>query len=96
MTRDEIFKKLQAEVTIRGPGPGTFYTQPINVFLNRSDKPYEELEEINFRNYLLYLMNRGDLTAVADSEASGASVSRNAGAAGISEASICRQEKCPA
>ena len=64
MTKKEIFAKLQTEVTIRGLSPGTYYTymRAIDLFLNWSDKPYEELEEIDFRNYLLYLINRGDLT----------------------------------
>ena len=69
MTKEEIFAKLQTEVTIRGLSPGTYYTymhytymRAIDLFLNWSDKPYEELEEIDFRNYLLYLINRGNLT----------------------------------
>lgn len=64
MTKDEIFEKLQTEVTIRGLSPGTYYTykRAIDLFLNWSDKPYEELAEMDFRNYLLYLINRGDLT----------------------------------
>ena len=64
MTKDEIFKKLQTEVTIRGLSPGTYYTykRAIDLFLNWTNKPYEELEEIDFRNYLLFLINRGDLT----------------------------------
>ena len=64
MTKDEIFEKLQTEVTIRGLSPGTYYTykRAIDLFLNWSGKPYEELAEMDFRNYLLYLINRGDLT----------------------------------
>ena len=64
MTKEEIFAKLQTEVTIRGLSPGTYYAYmwAIDLFLNWSDKPYEELEEIDFRNYLLYLINRGNLT----------------------------------
>ena len=64
MTKKEIFAKLQTEITIRGLSPGTYYTymRAIDLFLNWSDKPYEELEEIDFRNYLLYLINRGNLT----------------------------------
>ena len=64
MTKDEIFEKLQTEVTIRGLSPGTYYTykRAIDLFLNWTNKPYEELEEIDFRNYLLFLINRGDLT----------------------------------
>ena len=64
MTKKEIFAKLQTEITIRGLSPGTYYTymRAIDLFLNWSDKPYEELEDIDFRNYLLYLINRGNLT----------------------------------
>ena len=64
MTKDEIFEKLQTEVTIRGLSPGTYYTykRAIDLFLNWTNKPYEKLEEIDFRNYLLFLINRGDLT----------------------------------
>ena len=42
MTKDEIFKKLQTEVTIRGLSPGTYYTykRAIDLFLNWADKPY--------------------------------------------------------
>ena len=52
MTKEEIFAKLQTEVTIRGLSPGTYYTykRAIGLFLNWSGKPYEELEEIDFRN----------------------------------------------
>lgn len=58
MTKDEIFEKLQTEVTIRGLSPGTYYTykRAIDLFLNWTNKPYEELEEIDFRNYLLFLI----------------------------------------
>lgn len=59
MTKEEIFAKLQTEVTIRGLSPGTYYTymRAIDLFLKWSDKPYEELEEIDFRNYLLNLVH---------------------------------------
>ena len=64
MTKEEIFEKLQTEVTIRGLSPGTYYTykRAIDLFLNWANKPYEALEEIDFRNYLFYLINRGNLT----------------------------------
>ena len=63
MTKEEIFEKLQTEVKIRGLSPGTYktYMRAIDLFLNWADKPYEELEEADFRNYLLYLIDRGDL-----------------------------------
>ena len=58
MTKKEIFAKLQTEVTIRGLSPGTYYTykRAIDLFLNWSGKPYEELEEIVFRNSLLAMI----------------------------------------
>ncbi len=64
MTKDEIFEKLQTEVNIRGLSHGTYYTykRAMELFFDWADKPYEELEEIDFRNYLLYLINRGDLS----------------------------------
>ena len=64
MTKDDIFEKLQTEITIRGMSPSTYHTymRAIDLFLKWSDKPYEELDEMDFRNYLLYLINRGDLT----------------------------------
>ena len=64
MTKEEIFKRLQTEITIRGLSPGTYntYMRAIDLFLNWSDKPFEELEEVDFRNYLLYLINRGNLS----------------------------------
>ncbi len=48
MTKEEIFAKLQTEVTIRGLSAGTYHTymRAIDLFLNWSDKPYEKLEEI--------------------------------------------------
>ena len=63
MTKEEIFEKLQTEVKIRGLSPGTYktYMRAIDLFLNWANKPYEDLEEIDFRNYLLFLINRGDL-----------------------------------
>ena len=64
MTKEEIFKRLQTEITIRGLSPGTYntYMRAIDLFLNWSDKPFEKLEEVDFRNYLLYLINRGNLS----------------------------------
>ena len=64
MTKEEIFERLQTEITIRGLSPGTYntYMRAIDLFLNWSDKPFEKLEEVDFRNYLLYLINRGNLS----------------------------------
>ena len=64
MTKEEIYEKLQTEVKIRGLSSGTNYTykNAIDLFLNWSGKPIETLEEADFRNYLLYLIDRGDLS----------------------------------
>ncbi len=63
MTKDEIFKKLDTEVKLRGLSPGTYrtYKSSIDLFLSWVGKPYELLEESDFREYLIYLVNRGDL-----------------------------------
>ena len=64
MTKEEIYEKLQTEVKIRGLSPGTNYTykNAIDLFLNWAGKPFETLEEADFRNYLLFLINRRDLS----------------------------------
>ncbi|MBQ6779238.1 MAG: site-specific integrase [Acidaminococcaceae bacterium] len=63
MTKEEIFKKLDTEVKLRGLSPGTYktYKHSINLFLFWVGKPYELLEERDFREYLIYLVNRGNL-----------------------------------
>ena len=64
MTKEEIYEKLETEVKLRGLSPKTYitYKNSIGLFLDWADKPYEGLEEIDFRNYLIYLVNRGDLS----------------------------------
>ena len=64
MTKEEIYEKLDTEVKLRGLSPGTYktYKSSIALFLDWTNKPYEDLEEIDFRNYLIYLVNRGDLS----------------------------------
>ena len=64
MTKEEIYEKLDTEVKLRGLSPRTCktYKNAIGLFLDWADKPYEDLEEIDFRNYLIYLVNRGDLS----------------------------------
>ena len=64
MTKEEIYEKLQTEIKIRGLSPGTNYTykNAIELFLNWAGKPLETLEEADFRNYLLFLINRRDLS----------------------------------
>ena len=60
MTKEEIYEKLDTEVKLRGLSPRTYktYKNSIGLFLDWADKPYEYLEEIDFRNYLIYLVNR--------------------------------------
>ncbi len=63
MTKEEIWEKLATEVKLRGFSPQTFHTYKcnINVFLDWAGKPYEELDEEDFRNYLIYLINEGEI-----------------------------------
>ena len=58
MTKEEIREKLELEFKIRGYSPKTLkaYQYAINRFLDWADKPYEELDERDFRNYLIYLV----------------------------------------
>ena len=60
MTKEEIYEMLDTEVKLRGLSPRTYktYKNSIGLFLDWADKPYEYLEEIDFRNYLIYLVNR--------------------------------------
>ena len=61
MTKEEIWEKLATEVKLRGFSPQTYHTYKcnINTFLDWAGKPYEELDEEDFRNYLIFLINEG-------------------------------------
>ena len=61
MTKEEIWEKLATEVKLRGFSPQTFHTYKCNIngFLDWAGKPYEELDEEDFRNYLIFLINEG-------------------------------------
>ena len=61
MTKEEIWEKLATEVKLRGFSPQSYHTYKcnINAFLDWAGKPYEELDEEDFRNYLIYLINEG-------------------------------------
>ena len=61
MTKEEIWEKLATEAKLRGFSPQTFHTYKcnINAFLDWGGKPYEELDEEDFRNYLIFLINEG-------------------------------------
>ncbi len=57
MTKEEIFEALAAEIKLRGMSSGTYKTYKcgMTLFLDWAGKPYEELDEEDFRKYLLYL-----------------------------------------
>ena len=59
MTKEEIWEKLAIEFKLRGLSPLSYktYKTNISVFLDWCNKPYEDLEEEDFRNYLIYLVN---------------------------------------
>ena len=61
MTKEEIWEKLATEVKLRGFSPQTYHTYKCNIngFLDWAGKPYEELDEDDFRNYLIFLINEG-------------------------------------
>lgn len=61
MTKEEVWEKLQTEIKLRGMSPNSYKTYKANIsmFLDWCNKPYEELEEDDFRNYLIYLVNEG-------------------------------------
>ena len=61
MTKEEIWEKLATEVKLRGFSPQSYHTYKcnINAFLDWAGKPYEELDEEDFRNYLIFLINEG-------------------------------------
>ena len=61
MTKEEIWEKLATEAKLRGFSPASYdtYKANISLFLDWSDKPYEDLDEEDFRNYLIYIINEG-------------------------------------
>ena len=63
MTKEEIWEKLETEIKMRGYSPLTFgaYKSGISVFLDWCNKPYEDLDEEDFRNYLIYLTKEGQV-----------------------------------
>lgn len=63
MTREEIWEKLKTEVKLRGYSPLTIntYKAGISTFLDWCDKPYEDLDEEDFRNYLIHIIEEGKI-----------------------------------
>ena len=61
MTKEEIWEKLETEIKMRGYSPLTFgvYKSGISTFLDWCNKPYEDLDEEDFRNYLIHLTKEG-------------------------------------
>jgi len=63
MTREEIWEKPKTEVKLRGYSPLTIntYKAGISTFLDWCDKPYEDLDEEDFRNYLVHIIEEGKI-----------------------------------
>ena len=63
MTKEEIWEKLETEIKMRGYSPLTFgvYKTAISAFLDWCNKPYEDLDEEDFRNYLIHLTKEGQV-----------------------------------
>ena len=59
MTKEEIWEKLATEAKLRGFSPASYHTCKANIslFLDWSNKPYEVLDEEDFRNYLKLLQS---------------------------------------
>ena len=61
MTREEIWEQLKTEIKLRGYSPLTIntYKAGISTFLDWCNKPYEDLDEEDFRNYLIHIIEEG-------------------------------------
>lgn len=55
MTKEEIWEKLETEFKLRGYSQKSIgtYKAGITTFLDWANKPYEDLDEEDFRNYLI-------------------------------------------
>ncbi len=74
MTKEEIWEKLAEEVKLRGFSPLSYETYKTNIsmFLDWCDKPYEDLDEEDFRNYLIHMINEGKLKPATINNRNGA------------------------
>ena len=74
MTKEEIWEKLAEEVKLRGFSPLSYYTYKSNIttFLDWCNKPYEDLDEEDFRNYLIHIINEGRLKPATINSKNGA------------------------
>ena len=62
MTNEEVFSRAYDEVRLRGLSPKTVvsYLGRLKLFLKYfNDRPIEEMNEIEIREYLLYLLDSG-------------------------------------
>jgi len=74
MTKEEIWEKLAEEIKLRGFSPLSYHTYKTNIstFLDWCDKPYEDLDEEDFRNYLIHIINEGKLKPATINNKNGA------------------------
>ena len=63
MTKEEIRKKPETEFKLRGYSQKNIdtYKAGITTFLDWANKPYDDLDEEDFRNYLIHIIQEGRL-----------------------------------
>ena len=63
MTKEEIWERLETEFKLRGYSQKSIgtYKAGITTFLDWANKPYEDLDEEDFRNYLIHIIQEGRL-----------------------------------
>lgn len=63
MTKEEIREKPETEFKLRGYSQKSIdtYKAGITTFLDWANKPYEDLDEEDFRNYLIHITQEGRL-----------------------------------
>jgi site-specific recombinase XerD len=67
MTNEEILQKLEEEILLRGFSPHTLEKYMIRAksFMLYTNRPLEELTELDIRTYLLYLLDVKKLSAAS-------------------------------